>query len=522
MMDSSEPPAPLRAQVIVYENERRWIGGGFSRRGLLPTERAAFSTNDGSLSFKTIEEASKALLGQGWQWEEDEVFGWDCIDAEEERAQAAVAASAALAAAQDMSLEDDEGDAKQVSGDAAEGAKPTGNEKKSLTSKLSKKSKKDSGSSTAMNESEGWRYSVDFSPSALQKATTKKSPLHFVRRRRLVRHKVFDASQFLRDEIRLQCDHCDSEAVNDVSQKLLEVLSIATLLQTDARHDLTDAAGLKLKEKLIDELHIGGEIPPYLLRVDSPTRIRSLCNELDKFPDKTTSVISSMFNRNEVVRDGLSDRMGEVAARFMSREEQDELARLVIRHLDTPDFVLHCPNRKCGESCEFSMTKCPNIGCDVCESRKYMAHHDEICGYKITDCTNQCGKKIARNKMKIHLSGECELRDASCPFRGMGCPAVVLAKDCPQHLADGAGAHLLLVAAKMDEHNEQISDLQTLVKRLQFENASLKQQILQNDADRKRDIEAMQKELNKVKKEATIAHKEAGKLGKSVRHLQRK
>lgn len=124
--------------------------------------------------------------------------------------------------------------------------------------------------------------------------------------------------------------------------------------------------------------------------------------------------------------------------------------------------------------------------------------------------------------MKIHLSGECELRDASCPFRGMGCPAVVLAKDCPQHLADGAGAHLLLVAAKMDEHNEQISDLQTLVKKLQFENASLKQQILQSNADRKRDIDAMQKDLNKAKKEATIAQKEAGKLGKSVRQLQRK
>ena len=76
MMDSSEPPAPLRAQVIVYENERRWIGGGFSRKGLFPTERAAYSTNDGSASFKTIEEASKALLGKGWRWEEDEIFGW--------------------------------------------------------------------------------------------------------------------------------------------------------------------------------------------------------------------------------------------------------------------------------------------------------------------------------------------------------------------------------------------------------------------------------------------------------------
>ena len=503
--------------MILYENERRWIGGGFSKKGLLPTERGPFSTNDGSLSFKTIEEASKVLLGKGWQWEDDDVFGWECIDAEEERAQAALAASEAAAAVQySMSSNDDEVDA-DGSDDAAEDATADDN----LTHRSTRKSKKDSGCAT-FGASEGWRYSVDFSASALQKATTKKSSLLFVRRRRFVRHKIFDPSQFLREEILHQCDHCDSEAVNDLSQKLLEVLSIATLLQTDTQHNLTDGVGLKLKERLIDDLHVGGEIQPYLLRVDSPTRIRSLCNELDKWPDKVTSVLSNMFHRNEVVRDGLSDRMGEVAARFMSQEERDELAKLVIRQLDTPDYVLHCPNRKCGEACEFSPSKCPNIGCDVCESRKYMAHHDVACGYKIIDCHNKCGKKISRNKMKIHLSGECELRDASCPFRGLGCPAVVLAKDCPIHLADGAGAHLLLVAAKMDEYNEQISDLQMLVKKLQFENASLKQKITQNNADQKREMEAMHKKLNKVQKEATIAHTEASKLGKSLRQLQRK
>ena len=514
MMDSSEPPAPLRAQVVVYENERHWIGGGFSKKGLLLTERGPFSTNDGSLSFKTIEDASKGLLGKGWQWEEADVYGWDCIDAEAERAHAAVAASATAAAG--------DGDDNDAVDDAAAGLaddKVRANKTKPSLSRTKK-----SGGGGAIGTLEGWRYSADFSATALQKASTKKSPLHFVRRRRLVRHRVLNPSQFLRDEIRLQCDHCDSETIHDISQKLLEVLSIATLLQTDVQHNLTDAAGLKLKEKLIEELHIGGEVPPYLLRVDSQTRIRSLCNELDKFPHKTASILSktSMFNRSEVVRDGLSDRMGEIAARFMCREERDELAKLVIRHLDTPDFVLHCPNRKCGEACEFCPTKCPNVGCDVCESRRYMAHHQDSCGYKIVDCSNRCGKKIVRNKMKIHLSGECELRDASCPFRGMGCPAVVLAKDCPQHLADGAGAHLLLVAAKMDEHNEQISNMQMLVKKLQFENASLKQQILQSNADRKRDIEAIQKELNKVKKEAALAHKEAGKLGKSVRQLQKK
>jgi hypothetical protein len=49
--------------IDIYENERLWIGRGFSQAGLLPTDRVGpFSTRDGSLSWKTLDEAIESLL----------------------------------------------------------------------------------------------------------------------------------------------------------------------------------------------------------------------------------------------------------------------------------------------------------------------------------------------------------------------------------------------------------------------------------------------------------------------------
>ena len=52
----------LERSIEIYENERLWIGRGFSKQGLFPTERGPYSTKDGSLSWKTVPEACLALL----------------------------------------------------------------------------------------------------------------------------------------------------------------------------------------------------------------------------------------------------------------------------------------------------------------------------------------------------------------------------------------------------------------------------------------------------------------------------
>ena len=82
-MMSPAPEPPLSASVEIYENERRWVGGGFSKKGLFPTERGPFSTNDGSLSYKTLEEAAAALLGKGWIWSDESQYEYDTPDNED-------------------------------------------------------------------------------------------------------------------------------------------------------------------------------------------------------------------------------------------------------------------------------------------------------------------------------------------------------------------------------------------------------------------------------------------------------
>jgi len=60
--------------VELDENERYWVGGGFRGRGLLPNDRGAFTTTDGSMFWKSPAEASEdlVLLGRGWKYEEAE------------------------------------------------------------------------------------------------------------------------------------------------------------------------------------------------------------------------------------------------------------------------------------------------------------------------------------------------------------------------------------------------------------------------------------------------------------------
>ena len=75
----------LERPLELYENERLWIGRGFSKAGLLPAERGPFSTRDGSASWKTLPEAALALLRgdvkstnkrvrRGWSFHEEGTF----------------------------------------------------------------------------------------------------------------------------------------------------------------------------------------------------------------------------------------------------------------------------------------------------------------------------------------------------------------------------------------------------------------------------------------------------------------
>lgn len=62
--------------AVVYENERfNSLSRSWSAGALLPTDRRAYSSSSGKKSWRTLESASKELLGTHWTWIEDDWQG---------------------------------------------------------------------------------------------------------------------------------------------------------------------------------------------------------------------------------------------------------------------------------------------------------------------------------------------------------------------------------------------------------------------------------------------------------------
>jgi hypothetical protein len=57
----------LTREIEVFENQR-FVLTQFSCKSLLPTDRRAYSTECGKISWNTTEEAEKALISSGWEW----------------------------------------------------------------------------------------------------------------------------------------------------------------------------------------------------------------------------------------------------------------------------------------------------------------------------------------------------------------------------------------------------------------------------------------------------------------------
>jgi hypothetical protein len=434
----SSAPSPITGQVELYENERRWVGGGFSKKGLFPTERHPFSTEDGSISYRTLEQAGEALLGKGWVWEAGSEYTYE------------------------------------------------------VPSRLNEECDCDE---------DGWRYSVDFSPGSLP--SSRPGMAHFVRRRRIIRRKVFDPQTIASYN---KCEYCDSEAVDSLSSKILEALAVATLLQRDAQHTLTDAIALGLKEKLIDSLGIDDEMPDWSQKVDPSTRLQNLQEELGRFGFKNKNVLTAMFQADGLPK-GLTERRELVSTRYFGTEERDAFACIVIRHLD-PECVLHCGRESCSEECEFFRVNCPNERCDKTVSCKYLEWHiNKVCPHTVISCPNDCGDSFPRNRREVHLADACGLRSTRCPFYALGCDAMVPAKDRAEHVQEHANGHLMLAARRIEEYGIRMNEMSKRIEHLERENVALKTNVAASAGKYDKDVSAVDKQVKQVSKKLTTLEK---------------
>ena len=61
--------ASIVREKEIFENERFSPISGWSSKGLLITDRKAFSNRDGSLSWSSYEQAEENLISYGWEWD---------------------------------------------------------------------------------------------------------------------------------------------------------------------------------------------------------------------------------------------------------------------------------------------------------------------------------------------------------------------------------------------------------------------------------------------------------------------
>lgn len=537
MMTSDQPElCRLERPIEIYENERLWIGRGFSKAGLLPTERGPYSTQDGSLSWKSMREASLALL-RG-----------DVLDNNKEWYTNGKTTSAAICrrgwSFHEENSNDPSSTRSELDDDDDYECSTTQDNNGNNTGSSDTLSYDEycgfvpcKGAEDGPTDENGWQYFPDFKEQSLLYPNRKRGLLDFVRRRKLRRMAMFRPDHFLPRDVYNKCDYCDSKAVQVLSDAMLDALSLASLFAYGPANPekVTDAQVIPLKAKLIDTLEIGRN-----WRSDSKkeegeedtTDIDNVRERLCTFAEKSVGKpgpIMHLLNPDvDQNIQAIQPLRKKVIAKYFTDEERISLARLLIKDIDRDAHQLHCENETCASSqhagsnhgnskevddltsCPFQFIPCPNYKCTIQMSKKYAKEHDDECGYKLVPCPSGCGMEVARNDMHVHVTTRCSLRQAECPLSIVGCTAIVQAADVTKHLNQHADTHFMLLSARMIEYQKLFQQFDTKIKMLEEKNAKLERELARSTA------------LLSTKNESNVISNDLKKVTKRLHTLEKK
>lgn len=525
MMNSDKPEfCRLERPIEIYENERLWIGRGFSKAGLLPTERGPFSTQDGSLSWKLLKDASMALL-RGDVASSSDSKDWLSINGKAAAA-AAFTTTGRKVTRRGWSFHEDNGTDQSITTSEEE----DDYECNSIQNNNGTNTKDNycgfipcTGAEDGPTDQDGWQYFPDFKEQSLLHPSRKRGLLDFVRRRKLRRIAMFRPDHFLPREIYNKCDFCDSKAVQALSDAMLEALSLASLFaygQTNPEK-VTDAQVIPLKAKLIDTLQIGMNWNSDSTEdgtVDIDEIKERLCSFAEKCVGKT-GPIQHLLNP-DVDRNiqAIQPLRRKVIARYFTDEERVSLARLLIKDIDRNAYQLHCENATCASSlnassnddysisCQFQFVHCPNHKCGAQISKKYAKEHDEECGYKVIPCPSGCEMGVARQDIHKHLTTRCILRETECPLSAFGCTALLKSADVTEHLNQHADKHFMLLSTRMMEYQQLFKQFDTKIKMLEEKNSKLERELARTTVllSTKNECNAISNDLKKVTKRLNV------------------
>ena len=178
-------------------------------------------------------------------------------------------------------------------------------------------------------------------------------------------------------------------------------------------------------------------------------------------------MIKDMWNASwnaDDLKEEIEKRKLLLDSTFFKYDERIALAKAIVLKYDS-NYFYHCRIRNCNEKqCEFMHQQCPNAGCPTIVSKCWLTKHDNVCGYKVVNCTRNCGDFLCRKDMDNHLQFACIFRAVQCPFAELGCMAALKHNEVEGHLEECIQSHLLLSLNRIKEQQSVIISLHQKVK----------------------------------------------------------
>jgi len=427
----------MDAFVEIDENERYWVGKGFGKGGLLINDRGAFSSTDGSLSWKSIEEASKdsLFLGRGWTFCTDEDF---------------------------IPTRQDEDGGWMYAADfrpsSIADARPT----------------------------RGNLHFVRF------RRLIKRKTFH---PEKFVNESIYEKcdhcdSKEMEGMSKLLLEVIAYISLLSMSDNTLLTDAVllpikAAVIDTAVDHELSSDKPerdvtqdfVELRKKLM--LHVERERYSYAMMPRLLSSSSFLFGDRDKYPE-------------------FHERCTTVEARCLPTNERDAIAGLILRKLD-PGFHLHCNKAQCGTDCVFRRVSCPHEGCTARMSQIHLDAHMKVCRYKKIIC--ECGEAVRAGDMQAHLRDTCTFRLIDCPFKSIGCTKRIRVCDLEKHLAEDMASHLLLAVDQITSQKDELLGLRGSLEVLQAENQALNHVIKQQKENFSTKIGDLSEYMTRVDKE---------------------
>ncbi|CAH3032892.1 unnamed protein product [Porites evermanni] len=146
------------------------------------------------------------------------------------------------------------------------------------------------------------------------------------------------------------------------------------------------------------------------------------------------------------------------------REKENHLA-------SCPWKIVSCTYEKCGENvtrkdltehvanmCVWRILRC--LHCAEPHPQCQMEAHLENCEGLLTACPNNCGIRIASDKVSDHINNTCPLTEVPCPYNWLGCFLKIQREVLESHLEGEIRYHLHLNSCKLNDTKDEVRNLQ--------------------------------------------------------------